>query len=157
MLARPWPILGWASLRYCLHGVLMKIPKNIRIYGDLDYREPGCRTENAEQKEFFGNLKEHRRNLWDVTIHPKNEGFRTHAQAAADKEMGSLNTGASDIIIPAKIPFICEMKRIDHKQSSISDDQIKYLLDCQKLGAFVCIALGAKQAWKALIEWENYY
>lgn len=135
----------------------MKIPKNIKVYGDINFRLPGCRTEGAEQKEFFGRLKEHRRYLYDIAIHPKNEGKRSHAQAAADKEMGSLNTGASDIILPVKIPFVCEMKRIDHTLSSISDDQVKYLLDCKALGSFVCIALGAEAAWQALLEWENYF
>lgn len=133
----------------------MRLPKSIKIYGDTTYRDPECRSETAEQKEFFGMLKEHRPHFFAVAIHPKNEGLRDYRQAAQDAVLGALNTGASDIIIPSRIAFVCEMKRVDHTLSSLSKSQIKYLEAAQDVGAFSCIALGADAAWQALLDWEK--
>lgn len=133
----------------------MRLPKSIKIYGDINFRDKYCRSENAEQKEFFGLLKEHRPHYFEVAIHPKNEGIRSYKQAASEAVLGALNTGASDIIIPAQIAFVCEMKRTDHTLSTISKPQIKYLEAAQLLGAFSCIALGSCAAWEALLDWEK--
>lgn len=133
----------------------MHFPKSIKIYGDIHFRDKNCRSEAAEQKEFFSRLKEHRPYFFAVAIHPKNEGLRDYKQAAQDAVLGALNTGASDIIIPARIAFVCEMKRADHTQSSISKSQIRYLEAAQGLGSFSCVALGADAAWQALLEWEK--
>jgi len=133
----------------------MRLPKSIKIYGDTSYRDPECRSETAEQKEFFGLLKEHRPHLFAVAIHPKNEGSRNGIQAAHEAAMGGLNKGASDIIIPSRIAFVCELKRMDHTKSTITKPQIKYLEAAQSLGAFCCIALGSAAAWEALMDWEK--
>jgi len=133
----------------------MHLPKSIKIYGDISYRDKDCRSEPMEQKEFFGFLKEHRPHLFAVAIHPKNEGLRDYRQAASEAVLGALNTGASDIIIPSRITFVCEMKRMDHTKSSITKPQIKYLEAAQSLGAFCCIALGSAAAWEALMDWEK--
>lgn len=134
----------------------MKLPPDIKIYGDINHRDKNCRKEWAEQKEFFGFLKEQKPRWYEIAIHPKNEGKRTGRQAQIDAEQGALNTGASDIIIPARIPFICEVKCIDHTASKISKDQLRYLRACRDEGAFTCIALGCRAAWQALLEWEIY-
>jgi len=65
-----------------------------------------------------------------------------------------MNTGASDIIIPALLPFVCEVKRIDHTLSSMRGDQVIYLNAARDMGAFICIALGAKAAIEATLAWE---
>ena len=132
----------------------MKIPKGIPIYGDLSHRDSNCRVESTEQKEFWGWLKEFRPQYHRIAIHPKNEGSRSHSQAQADKDQGCLNKGASDIIIPAILPFVCEMKRADHTESTISKEQIAYLNDAIGVGAFGCLALGSKGAILAFLEWE---
>lgn len=132
----------------------MKIPPGIKIYGDTSFRDKKCRKEEAEQKEYFGWLKEKRPSLYAIAIHPKNEGKRTPQQIARDRANGSLNTGASDIIIPAILPFLCEVKRKDHTLSSISGDQMDYLMAADRAGAFVCIALGCAAAIEATLEWE---
>ncbi len=133
----------------------MKIPQGIKIYGDFNYRDKNCRKEWSEQKEFFGFLKARRAHWYAIAIHPKNEGERTGKEAAHAAELGCLNTGASDIIIPARIPFVCEIKREDHTLSAISKPQIAYLNGCKDAGAFTCIALGCNAAWSALLEWEK--
>ena len=133
----------------------MKLPKKIKIYGDTSFRDPDCRSESAEQKEFFGLLKFNYPEYFDIAIHPKNEGKRTGKQANIDSLLGALNTGASDVIIPASISFVCEIKRKDHTKSSISDDQVWYLTKCQNAGSFACIALGCDAAMAAFEDWVN--
>jgi len=133
----------------------MRLPKTIKIYGDINHRDKDCRKESTEQKEFFGFLKELRPAYYKVAIHPKNEGKRSYQSATIDGDQGALNKGASDIVIPAAIAFICEMKRVDHTLSTISKDQIEYLESGQDLGAFACIALGSNAAWQALLDWEK--
>jgi len=128
-------------------------PKQIPIYGDTNHRDKNCRSEAAEQKEFFGILKEHYPKLFKIAIHPKNEGKRSYQSAAIDSNLGALNKGASDIIIPARLAFVCEMKRADHTQSTISKAQIEYLEAAIDAGAFGCIALGCEGALMALEDW----
>jgi hypothetical protein len=135
----------------------LKIPEDIKIYGDIHFRDKKCRKERVEQKEFFAWLKEKRPNLHKIALHPKNEGKRTKQQAQEDKELGGLTTGASDIIIPVAVAFVCEVKRLDHTLCKITDDQVGYLEDTQAMGAFSCIALGAEAAIQALLDWESKY
>lgn len=132
----------------------MKLPPDIKIYGDINFRDPSCRKEWMEQKEWFGFLDQRRPRWAAIALHPKNEGKRNGAQAQFDAEQGSLNTGASDIIIPARIPFVCEVKRLDHTESVLRKDQLIYLRAAKQEGAFTCIALGCAAAWEALLEWE---
>jgi len=133
----------------------LKLPPDLKIYGDTAHRDPNCRKEWVEQKEWFGLLKERRPQYYAVAVHPKNEGKRNGKQSSQDSEQGSLNTGASDILIPAGLSFVCEVKRVDHTMSSISADQLTYLRSARDLGAFTCIALGCAAAWEALLEWEK--
>jgi hypothetical protein len=133
----------------------LKLPPDLKIYGDTAHRDPNCRKEWVEQKEWFGLLKERRPQYYAVAVHPKNEGKRNGKQSAQDSEQGSLNAGASDILIPAGLSFVCEVKRIDHTMSSISADQLRYLRGARDLGSFACIALGSNAAWQALLDWEK--
>ena len=88
----------------------------------------------------------------NIAIHPRNEGKRTQGQAMFQKAEG-MQAGASDIIIPARITFVCEMKRRDHMQSSWQLGQQEYLISCKENGAFACIALGADAAKEAIKQW----
>lgn len=136
---------------------LENIPSSvIPIYGDLTYRGK-CLTETAEQIWFFNWLKENYRDIYRIAIHPKNEGKRTWSQISTESAMGALNKGASDIVIPTRIPFICEMKRRDQTKSDINDDQVDYLTCAHKAGAYVCIALGAEAAIDAFEFWIEHY
>lgn len=128
----------------------MKIPKHIKIYGDQSYRGD-CITEAADQKKFMKVIRmtEYGR----IAIHIKNEGKRTQGQALFDRAQGMVK-GASDIIIPASPAFVCELKRKNHMKSSISTEQIIYLLAAQEKGAFACIALGFEGAIEAFNKWK---
>lgn len=129
----------------------MKIPPQIPIYG-LPIK--GCKiTEAAHQGTFFNILRRDYPEYGAIAIHIKNEGKRTQQQIEKDKAQG-LVTGASDIIIPGKPAFVCEMKS-QSKTAKISKEQIDYLLAAQLKGAFVCVALGHQAAIKALLEWES--
>lgn len=64
-----------------------------------------------------------------------------------------MTPGASDIIIPASMPFVCELKRQDHTKSKWQDGQIEYLEACHEAGSFVCVALGWESAWRAFGDW----
>lgn len=90
---------------------------------------------------------------YKMLIHPKNEGIRTHHQAAKDKALGSLNTGASDLIILGRTPFVCELKRKDKTLSRLSNDQKSFLNQAVKCGCFACVAYGAKAVIEAFEDW----
>lgn len=129
----------------------MKVPSDIKVYGDMDFRGK-CPSENLEQVTFFARLRRLHPEYGAIAIHPRNEGKRTHLQAAKEKSEG-MTTGATDIIIPSNPSFVCELKRRDHMLSSLHQAQIDYMRAAQAAGCFVCVALGADAAWQAFGEW----
>ena len=129
----------------------MKFPQWLRVVGDQSYRNKDCPREEAEQITFFAELRKKHPALWSIAIHPKNEGRRTAQQANRDRATGSLNKGASDVIIPCCQPIIIEMKRQDHTMSHWEDGQQEYLAYAQTLGARVCVALG----WRAAMQFVD--
>ena len=129
----------------------MKFPAGIKVYGDAEFRGR-CPSETLEQVTFFARLRRIHPKYGSVALQPRNEGKRTHLQAAKEKSEG-MSTGATDIVIPARIPFICELKRRDHTQSKLAEEQLVYLRAAQAAGAYACIALGVDAAWKAFQEW----
>ena len=92
--------------------------------------------------------------LAEIAVHIRNEGKRTKRQGLQQKQEG-LNTGASDILIPCTPSILIELKRRDHTKSSISDKQIKYLVNSKLLGSFSCVALGALGAIEAVRAWHT--
>jgi len=126
----------------------MKMNPSIRVFGDIKKRGR-CPSEALEQVTFFARLRRDYPDLGKIAIHPRNEGKRHFAQTQTQKAEGMVK-GSSDIIIPCCPPFICELKRQNHTQSTWQDGQQEYLLQCQKMGAFVCVALGADAAIEAL-------
>lgn len=130
----------------------MKFNDNITVYGDTEYRGP-CPLEEIEQQIFFSRIRQAFPATYGcIAMHPKNEGKRHGNQSTKDFMMG-LALGASDIIIPARLPFICELKRRDHTKSQWQSKQIEYLEAAQACGAFVCVALGAEAALEAFKDW----
>lgn len=134
----------------------MKIPEEIPLYGDLSYRDKKCPKESLEQITFISRVRrEHPDTYGKIIIHPKNEGLLISGQFSGinkNKAMGQTK-GASDIVIPGMPSFVCEIKRQDRTLSSISDEQIEYLLAAQQAGSFICIALGCDAAWEAFNDW----
>lgn len=90
-----------------------------------------------------------------IALHPRNEGRRTHLQVAKEKSEG-MTTGATDIIIPGRQTFVCELKRRDHTKSKLGDEQLAFMRAAQAVGAFTCIALGVDAAWAAFEEWKKH-
>lgn len=124
---------------------------DIKIYGDQTFRGK-CPLEVSEQKTFFNELRKRYPDYEAIATHIRNEGKRTKYQAM-DHTAEGMKKGACDIVIPAGRTFLCELKRRDLSQSKIRKEQIAYMEQAQKLGAFVCIALGYEQA---LLAFEDY-
>lgn len=134
----------------------MKLPlsNRIRLYGDTSYRGE-CPLENAELITFIHHMNIHYRDI--PVLHIKNEGKRTYRQSLFDRAIGALHTGACDIMIPGSPALCLELKRKDHTKSIIDDDQITFLLNASKLGAYSCVALGHEAAIEAFLEWKKIY
>lgn len=131
----------------------MKFKFEIPVFGDIDYRGQ-CPPEAIEQVTFFNVLRRDYPELAMVATHIRNEGKRHSMQTMKQKAEGMVK-GASDVIIPASMAFVCEIKRQDHTQSRWQEGQENYLLTAQKLGAFACVALGHKGALEALEAWNT--
>ena len=128
----------------------------LRVYGSQDYRNKHCPLEYQEQASYFDALQRLYPHLAAVAIHPPLEGKRSWGQVAWQKKQGGLNTGASDVIIPAApVPFVCEIKRRDRTQSKWQPAQIDYLWAAHQLGAYSCVALGWEAAIEATRAWIN--
>ena len=125
------------------------------VYGDTSWRGK-CPSEAMEQMTFFNTLRREYPATWGLlALHPRNEGQRKggHINAMVQHKAEGLTPGASDIIIPARVSFVCEMKRQDHTQSKWQPGQIEYLEAAHNAGAFACVALGWDAAWQAFGEW----
>lgn len=128
------------------------IDQPFKIYGNAGYRG-ACPTEALEQITFFNRIRAQHPKSWGlIATHIRNEGKRNVRQAARQKAEG-LTSGASDIIIPGRVTFICEMKRRDHTKSKWQPAQIDYLTAAADAGAFACVALGCDAAWEAFGDW----
>ena len=132
----------------------MKLPQDIPIWGNVEYRGD-CPKETLEQVTFFGRLRRTYPDTYGlIALHPRNEGQRTHLQAAKEKSEG-MTTGATDIVIPGNPAFVCELKRRDHTKSKLEDGQLAYMRAAQKAGAYACSALGVNAAWDAFEGWKR--
>lgn len=114
-----------------------------------------CPSEQIEMASFFNRLRnEYPITFGKIAIHVRNEGKRSFGQVNRARFEGGFIKGASDILIPGAPSFVCEMKSRSHT-ARLSPEQIEYLEAAQKLGAFVCVALGAVAAWEAFEEWKG--
>lgn len=130
----------------------MKFPEWLQVFGDLTFRGE-CPKETVEQITFVSRVRrEYPETHGRLIVHIQNEGKRTAGQVFYAKANG-LTKGASDIVIPGRRTFVCEIKRRDHTVSRWQDGQIEYLQAAHDAGAFVCVALGADGASAALEEW----
>lgn len=121
------------------------------VYGDHEWRGK-CPLEAAEAVSFFCQLRAEFPELAAVATHIRNEGRRTKRQGYQHQQEG-MNTGASDVIIPVCPPIVMEMKRRDHTLSSISKEQVEYLVAAAGGGAFAGVALGAAGAMEMVRAW----
>ena len=132
----------------------LPLPIGIKLYGSTDFRGD-CPLENAELITFVYHIKAHYSNI--PALHIKNEGKRTYRQSVFEKTIGALHKGACDIMIPGSPALCIELKRKDHTKSTIDDDQITFLLNASKLGAYSCVALGHEAAIEAFLYWKKIY
>lgn len=126
-----------------------------RVYGNTDFRGK-CPLESDEQITFFNKLRrEYPTTLGAIALHPRNEGQLRGGQfrGMIKKSAEGMTKGASDVIIPGRRSFVCEIKRQDHTKSHFQDGQEDYLVAAHKAGAFVCVALGWAAAWEGLEDW----
>ena len=133
----------------------MKMHKDIKVYGNVDFRGD-CPLEDAELMTFFNQLRIKYPDIAKVAIHPDNEGLilgTGHHHHIKQKAKGAIRNGASDIIIVGNPTFVCELKRKDHTKSRWQDGQLEFLEASQKRGAFVCVALGYEAALNAVNDW----
>lgn len=134
----------------------MKLPRNVPVFGDLEFRGR-CPAEKTEQIAFFNWIRAaYPKTYGALAVHIRNEGLKTYSQARWQRVEG-LTKGAADIIIPAGVAFVCELKRRDHTKSAISDDQVIYLEAAKEAGAFACVALGYEAAKEAFSEWRKLH
>lgn len=133
----------------------MRFEGRIPVYGDPAFRGV-CPTETADQITAIGMIKERWPELHAIMIHPKNEGKRTPQQVYYERQMGGINTGASDMIFPACPPLVIELKRRDHTKSRWQPGQLDYLKACKQQGAFVCVALGWQGVIQAIEAWIEF-
>lgn len=135
----------------------MKLEDGLPTYGDTKYRGD-CPPEHVELASFFSRLRrEYPDSYGLIALHPRNEGLKSagqFSQVLRHKAEG-MTKGCADIIIPGKLSFVCEMKRMDRTKSAWQDGQIDYLLAAQNAGAFACVALGAAAAWEAFEIWKS--
>lgn len=127
----------------------------VTVFGDVTFRGK-CPKEQAEQVTFFNQIRQAYPDSWGIlAYHPRNEGLKIGGQISAVQmhRAEGMTKGAVDIIIPARVAFVCELKRRDHTQSAWQDGQLAYLQAAERAGAFACVALGWEAAWQALGVW----
>lgn len=133
----------------------MNFPEGIIVWGDTRFRGK-CPLEAVEQVSWFNKIRrEYPDTYGAVATHVRNEGLKERAQFSSVMKHSAegMTKGCADIIVPARIPLIIEMKRADHTRSEISDEQVKYLKAATALGGYACVALGAVAAWEAFQHW----
>ena len=116
----------------------------VPVYGNVGFRGK-CPKESVEQISFFNHIRTHYPEYAEVAFHVRNEG-KASARQRVNQQLEGMKTGASDVVIAMSPPFVCELKRQDHTESSISDDQIDFLKNTRKLGGTGVIALGCHAA-----------
>lgn len=143
--------------------ILDKINRaGIEIVGDLSYRNKNCPKEDAELVTFMNEWRIDPQLSEIIVIHIPNEKKRRKKEDFAElkkqRMKGAFLPGASDVIAVGHPTLIIELKRLDHTQSDIEDEQIDFLVKAMQSDAWVCIALGYVAALQFAREWyaENY-
>ena len=132
----------------------MKLTPKIPTFGNPSYRGK-CPTERSEQVTCFNWLRAQYPNSWGIlAFHPKLDGKKGYSQINSEK-MEGVKSGVPDIVIPAKVTGLFEIKRKDVTQSKWQPNQQPYLLAAQGQGAFVCVCLGHEAFMEAVRSWQD--
>lgn len=127
------------------------------VFGDQTFRGK-CPRESAEQITFFNQIRQLYPDTYGaLAIHPRNEQQLRGGQhrGVIKQKAEGMTPGASDVIIPGRVTFVCEIKRQDHTQSKWQAGQIEYLTAAYEMGAFACVALGWRGAMDAFEAWRR--
>jgi hypothetical protein len=134
----------------------MKFPDWLPVYGDASFRGK-CPREDVELASFFNRLRREYPTSWGLLgLHPRNEALLEKGQFSTviKHKAEGMTAGASDIVIPGRVTFVCEVKRRDHTLSKWQDGQEAYLRTAHEAGAFACVGLGAIGAWEGFETWK---
>lgn len=132
---------------------LKKIP--FPVFGNRQFRG-ACPLESMEQITFFNKLRSDYPETWGaLALHPRNEQQLRGGQfrGMIKQKAEGMTPGASDVIIPGRLAFVCEIKRQDHTKSKWQPGQIEYLTAAHEAGAFACLGIGWQGAWEAFETW----
>lgn len=125
------------------------------VFGDQTFRGQ-CPAESAEQITFFNHVRREYPETWGaLALHPRNEQQLRGGQFSGmiRQKAEGMTPGASDVIIPGCVTFVCEIKRQDHTKSKWQAGQVEYLTAAHNAGAFACVALGWIGAREAFDQW----
>lgn len=120
--------------------------KGILVFGDASIRGK-TPLENLVAQTLVNQTKKRYPHV--VFMHIKNEGKKTADQAKFDKTMGQVK-GASDFIFVGYPCMALEVKRANHKDASITTEQIEFLQRVIASGGIGALALGSHGAVEAL-------
>ena len=118
----------------------------ILVFGDEDFRGK-CPDEKTASQTLVTQTRI--RYPETVFLHVKNEGDRDGKQWEFEQAMG-FRTGASDYLFIGNPTMALELKQTNHKNSKITDAQIKFLVDIKNAGGIAALALGGVNAVEAL-------
>lgn len=127
----------------------MNCPDDIPFFDS----EKSTGDEAYHQQTFFNQLRKHHPAIASIAIHVENEGKKTMAQSQHSRLMGQVK-GASDIIIPARVPLVMELKIWSGR---LSKEQVAYLRNVSAHGAYGCVAVGFHGAWAAFNFWLDNF
>lgn len=128
----------------------MKIDPRIRVYGDLNHRNPKTPKENEEQKTLVNQVRKKYPHLLFTSV--KNEGKRLPAQVQFEQAMG-MNSGVSDLVFFGNPTLCLEMKCEDHTKSTWQPSQQEFLIKSQEQGCFSCVCFGWEAGLQAVEDW----
>lgn len=130
----------------------MKLNPAIPTYGNPEYRGK-CPKETAEQVTCINWVKaQYPQTYGKLIFHPKLDGKKSFQQIAKEKMEGVI-AGVPDIVVPARVTGLFEIKRKDPTQSKWQAGQQPYLLTAKEQGAWVCVCLGHEAFMEAFKEW----
>tara|TARA_R100000951_G_scaffold27557_2_gene23478 strand:+ start:9753 stop:10187 length:435 start_codon:yes stop_codon:yes gene_type:complete len=107
------------------------------------------RKEYLEQIDFVNWARYEYPILESLLFAPMNEGDAKPQYRSKMKSMG-LTSGVSDCILLCNGVGAIELKRSRKRDSSISKEQIKFMLSVESVGGFAVVAYGASAAKEAL-------
>jgi len=132
---------------------------NILCYWDesLNTSKTKSPLEHIEQINLVAHCRQRWPKEFNLMLHPVNESD-IKVQYRVKLNKCGLLPGASDwlILYPSngKPYMVLELKRSRKRDSSVSQDQIDFLLNAEYVGAFACVAYGYKAALNAI---EKYF